>query len=402
MARRRKGFPRPLTPGQRLAQQFGAGIGSGPYSGSAPQDVPAWPQLPGQRAADQWYGTSWRDRTPGGGGQQGGGGGGQAPLGPPPGTYDPQLDASLRASERGLRDFIFDTRRTGGRSLEDYELAREDATINRGRGREDLATAISRGADDYRLGKYDIESEYGRSMEDVTRNRDRGMADIGTARGDVRGDFDRQLAVLNRQYGNLALGQAQNIRQSGTALGGAGEQARAKRADNLAFDKAPLDTSLGRALRDLDLSQSRLGEDFTTSTGRLGENKYRAMYGLGQNATRLGEDLSRSGSRMEQDFTRLLGTETGTAPGTHGQAPGAQSVFGQGADGLLYRDYYRGVEDRAEAERRARRENREFGQDIAGSKYYQARYGAGTLPIWRPRQGGPRRRDPYLPPRSLF
>jgi hypothetical protein len=322
---------------------------------------------------------------------------------PPPGTYDPQLDAQLRASERGLRDFIFDTRRSGTRDTIDYGLKREDAAIARTRGRRDLATALGQTVEDYRTARGDIGTEYDRSLFDVTRNRDRGMEDIGTARGQTQEDFDRgrgrltedhsrALDVLNRNYRIQASGQNQAGRVAGVMRGGYAAQAEAKRAANKAFEQQPIDQglargvedqdrSLGRALSQLDTSEGRLGQDFDLSTGRLGENRDRSMLGLNTQSGRAVEANQTQGKRLEQDFTRLLGT------------PGSPR------SGALYQGYSRGVEDRQTAEQRARREGREFGQDIGQTAYYQARYGAGTLPIWNPKGGGPRRRDAYTPPR---
>ena len=323
MALRRSSWP--ILPGQVF--QWGRRPG-----GSGPRDVPPWPVSPGQSQADQTFGSYWRDRTPGGGGG-GGQGAASALLGPPPGTYDPQLDASLRASDRGLDYFKQDTERQGTRALEDYGVQREDTEINRGRFREDTGLARS-----------DIGTEYGRAMEDV-----------GTQRGDVKAGFGRQLSELQRQYEFLGNRQRQQGTAAGIQRGGFAEQAAGKRAANFAFDKGGIDMSLGQALRNLD-----------TSEGRIGENRNRALQGL---------DLK--SSRGEQDYTRLLGPE------------------GSPRDGLLYQGYSRGVEDRTTGLTRAIRENREFGQDIGASKYYQARYGAGTLPIWNPRGGGPKKRSPY-------
>lgn len=305
----------------------------------------------------------------------------ESPLGPPPGTYDPQLDASLRASQRGLEDFLFDTRRAGQRSLADYRIGRQEAAIGRTRGRRDLSNAVADAAQDYRVGKADIGSEYGRSLADLLLNRDRSLADIGQTRSRSQEDYGEAVAGLQRRYGILGSQQNQAARAAGLSASSYAAQAAAKRAANQAVERKPLDTSLARTLQDLDLSEGRLKEDVGTAQTRLGENRDRAMLGLDTAAGRSGRDLAAQTRRLEQDYTRLLGS------------PGKPN------EGRLYTDYYRGVEDRAESERRARREASKFGQDIAGSQYYQARYGAGTLPVWSPSQGGPRRRDTYTPPR---
>jgi hypothetical protein len=134
----------------------------------------------------------------------------QAPTRPPPGFYDPSLDADERASGRGLGDLAEDVDRANLESRNDLNF-----------GLERIGTSRTRGAEDY-----------GRSVEE-----------------------------LNRQYGNLATRQAETARASGNR-GGALAQALRKRAGNQAFDRAPIDTNFGRLNQDLDVQQGRLGVEF--------------------------------------------------------------------------------------------------------------------------------------------
>ena len=282
------------------------------------------------------------------------------PGGPPPGTYDPQLDSQLRASDRGIDAFRQDTRRAGVRAVEDYKIAQEDAAIARTRGRRDLGTALKSTWEDYMTAGGDIGREY-----------DRSMFDVGTQRTRTNEDYGRAVQTQERNYGILGSRQGQAAQAAGVAGGGALAQAAAKRAGNMAFERQDMDTSLGRTLKDLDLSETRLGE-----------NRDRSLSGLNTSTTRALEANQTQGRRLEQDFNRLLGPQ------------------GSPQSGRLYQQWNRGVEDRQRALERAERENREFGLDVGNTMYYQARYGAGTLPIWRPARGGPRRRDPYAPPRG--
>lgn len=125
---------------------------------------------------------------------------------PPPGWYDPALDASQRASQRGLFDFMADAGTANLRQKNDYNLALEQLGLSRSRGAE---------------------------------------------------DYGRQVAGLDRSYSNLATGQAQTARAAGASSGGLAQALR-KRAANKAFDKAPIDTNFSRFNADLATRQAGL------------------------------------------------------------------------------------------------------------------------------------------------
>lgn len=138
-----------------------------------------------------------------------------APDNPPPGTYDPVLDATLRASRRGLGDFTRDTERDTTRRADDYSLA----------------TGI-----------------------------------IGTDRTQALGD-------IMRNYRNLATAQTSGAASAGVLGGGTLAAAAKARAGNQGRETFRTNQSADRRLADLALSNTRATEDSTTSLDRAGREQ---------------------------------------------------------------------------------------------------------------------------------
>lgn len=256
---------------------------------------------------------------------------------PPPGYYDPSLDAQQGAANRGLLDTTQDVGAANLRDTVDYGLGRD--AIGRGftRGTEDLGTqrdAVTRG--------------YDRNVSDLNQGADRGLADLRTSA--ARGTEDHQSAIagLLRRYGQLADSQRQQQGRAGVVRGGAMLQAAAKRQANQALDQQPLDQSFQRFTADNQQAQGRVGEDRTLGLGRLGEDKL----------TQLGA-LDTAGHRLGEDTTLAYGDlALKLAP------PDANNPVGG-----------RSFQNRTTQLTRAQRENFNFGLDVGAQKYYQA---AGT------------------------
>jgi hypothetical protein len=156
---------------------------------------------------------------------------------PPPGTYDPAIDAQVGQANRGLGDYLQDYIRDFG----------EPGTALGGRSGEDLT-----------LGKQDVERGYGRSLTDLLTNRSRAGEDYGRA---VEG--------LNRNFAQLGAAQTQAARAAGVQRGGALAQALAKRAENKRIAREPIDTNFSRFNADSAQAQGRLGEDRGLALGAL-------------------------------------------------------------------------------------------------------------------------------------
>jgi hypothetical protein len=169
---------------------------------------------------------------------------------PPADRYDPGLDASLAASQRGYGDLITDASTGNARDTQDY----------------------------------------GFGLGDIQRSQDRGLADLGTQRTQGTEDYNRNVGLLQRSYQQLGTRQSEQARVAGIAGGGAALQAARKRAENQAIDRQPLDTGYQRLLGGLDTAQTRLGEDSDIARGRLNVNYLRGIDDRGQQVLRGGRE----------------------------------------------------------------------------------------------------------------
>jgi hypothetical protein len=124
------------------------------------------------------------------------------PVNPPPGTYDPALDAAVRAAGRGFGDLQMD-----------------------------VGTANVRAQDDFALGTGHLQDLLQQHLSDLSTGRDRshqGFVDATDA--------------LGRRYANLGVSQAQaSVAHSGGATSGALQQALEKRMANQGLEQRPLD-----------------------------------------------------------------------------------------------------------------------------------------------------------------
>jgi hypothetical protein len=197
----------------------------------------------------------------------------------PPGSYDPNLDAQLRASGRGLKDLI-----GIGTSPDTYG--------------GDIGKALERGDIDYTQAQQYADQDYATGQQRTEQGYQRNLSDLLTARERGGQDYQGNIGTLQRNYGNLATSQAQAQRKAGVfPAGGAIAQAARKRSANLQIERAPIDTAYQRAVTDSQQSEQRLGEDkantlsdllsgYTRQKGQLGTGQLRSVFDLGEQATR--------------------------------------------------------------------------------------------------------------------
>lgn len=273
----------------------------------------------------------------------------QVPEQPPPGWYDPGLDAQAAAANRGVLDLGQDVQTGNLRDTVDYGLGRDSILRGQTRGLEDLGSQRSQ-----------LDTGYGRNVADVNQGFDRGSQDLGTARTRAEQDYQRNVGELTRRYGQLGTSQRQQQGRAGVMRGGAMLQAAAKRDANQAYDQQPLDTGYQRFGQDNAQSLSRLTENRDTSLGRLGQDH---QTGIGM--------LDRATGRLNEDTSLGLGDlALKMAP------PDASNPFGG-----------RSFQDRTTTLTRGQRENQFFGQDVGAARFYQAA-GAGWTPPPDPRRRG--------------
>lgn len=291
-----------------------------------------------------------------------------APTNPPPGTYDPALDAQQRAAERGYGDLLQDIERQRGYDYTDVYDPRIGSIAQLGRNRDDtlfdLTRSRDRGMED--LGTWrgrtlqDLLQGFTRGTEDISRQYTRGFEDIGQAR--TRGTEDYQASVedLQRDYQRLGGRQTQQARAAGVR-GGAAQQAAAKRQANEAIDRRPLDVGFRRFEDDLSRDFTRMGEDTTRSRSRLDED-----YNIGTGRTE--EDYGRGTQRLGEDY------ETGTSRTNRDYELGVEREA---------TNYGRGEEGRNVQQYRAGRELGEYRLDTGNQRFFQATQG-GYEPPTRP------------------
>jgi len=193
----------------------------------------------------------------------------------PPGSYDPILDANLRASERGLANLRADIEPDTGiqriRAQDDYLV-----------GDAEIQQAQKRAGEDYNTATGNVNTGYQRNLTDLLKARAQGSEDYGTS-----------IAGVQRGFANLGTNQAGQQRKAGVWQGGAVAQAAQKRAANEQLARAPIDTAYQRFVA-----------DSTQTEGRLNEDKGRSLADLLRARTRGDEDLGTQSLKLSTGFGR--------------------------------------------------------------------------------------------------
>lgn len=212
----------------------------------------------------------------------------------PPSTYDPNLDAQLRASARGLKDLI-----GVGKSPDTYG--------------GDIGKALERGSDDYTLAKQAADLDYATGQQRTEQGYQRNLSDLLTARERGGQDYTSNIGTLQRNYGNLATSQAQAQRKAGVLPGGGAiAQAARKRDANLQIERAPIDTAYQRAVTDSQQTEQRLGEDKASTLSDLLTGHIRQTGQLRTGQIRSVEDLGTQAERAQRE-ANAFGQDTQTA-----------------------------------------------------------------------------------------
>lgn len=180
-----------------------------------------------------------------------------APVSPPPGTYDPGLDAALRANNRGVFDLQQDTERDNQRADTTHTAGVEQANTQRGW-----------------------------SLADLLAGHNRETQDYGT-----------NTATLQRNYANL--GSAQTAKASSGAFVDTGsiQAASGARTENQGRDQSVLDTAHSRAEEDYNTGVDRTNKTADWQVAGLDEGY---QYGVDDRATSLAR-ATREGSFFGQD-----------------------------------------------------------------------------------------------------
>jgi hypothetical protein len=179
-------------------------------------------------------------------------GGPAIPDRPPPGTYDPALDAQEGQATRGYQDLVADTTRNRAYTSEDYQRAKDWTNTQTGWQVADLKTGHAREGQDY-----------------LTGNTYR------------RENFDTATGERQRQYGLLGQKQGSEINAAGLSGSGAGVLSARIRAANQAREQGLAQRDFTREQTGADLGHTRAGEDYTTGRQRVHDTKYHSLGELG-------------------------------------------------------------------------------------------------------------------------
>lgn len=199
--------------------------------------------------------------------------------GPPPGTFDPGLEAQVRAAERGLYDLIDKTRREGRRESRDTREARQLLERKVRQGRADIARSKGYAIEDTGLKRQQYGIDFARDIEDLAIARQHGEE-----------DYNKALTDMQHRYARIGAEQAQGSVARGTDTAGVEQASAAVRGANEAYDRGGLDTSHQRALSALGLDERRTNEDYGRRLGLLDTDLGRNLTDLGIRKFRLGQE----------------------------------------------------------------------------------------------------------------
>lgn len=225
------------------------------------------------------------------------------PILPPPGTFDPGLQAQIEQSQRGLIDLITDTGKE--RHRDKVDVAQRERELKRGRNRSLADIARSRNY-------ANVDAAFQRQQLGISFARNIGDLAVARQRGEQ--DYQKVLTDLQNTYQTRAVQQAQAaIQQQGTTERGTAAASDAVRAANQAYDRGGIDQQNARRVEDLNRREGRVREDYGISSGRLEEELARRLLGYDIQGGRTRQDfrtefnaLGRAAQRAEKDrFDKL-------------------------------------------------------------------------------------------------
>lgn len=205
---------------------------------------------------------------------------------PSPGSYDPQIDAQVRAANRGFVDLGQDIEKANERGVTDLGLARQQVGTQRDRTLRNLNIGLNRFNQDAGIARSDLQTSLQNSLADIQRRR----------------------ADISRSYGQLAQRQGDAIAARGVGDGGTAAAAAQARAGNEGWAQSALDTAqqrtqaqgwralVGQAIReqryrdDNRLQRVQLATDTSRSFGKLDLQAQRSRQDRRQQLSRAGRE----------------------------------------------------------------------------------------------------------------
>lgn len=202
--------------------------------------------------------------------------------GPPPGTFNPQIQQEVERSRRGIDDLLEELEQEAKRTHQDTGQKRREIALGRRQTVADQRRQLGYSENDlgYHLGQLGV-------------NFTRAITDLGTAKLRGQEDYVRTLTNLQHEYGSRAEVQTQNAIQQGTDEAGTNTASAAVRGANQRFDKSNVDTSHERAEQDYATQEGRLRQDYEGNVGRAREGFDREQTAAGININRAGDAATR-------------------------------------------------------------------------------------------------------------
>lgn len=236
--------------------------------------------------------------------------------GPPPGTYNPQIQQEVERSRRGIDDL-----------LENLELEARRSKQDTAQKRREIGLGYRQNISDQRrqLG-YD-QADLGYHLGQLGINFERSIQDLGTAKLRGQEDYARTLTSLQHEYGARAEQQTQNAIQQGTDETGTSAAAAAVRGANQRFDKSNVDLSHQRAEEDYATREGRLRQDYGSDVARANEGFGRQQTAEEINANRLGQTAHRDQHALT--FAALRATQDRATKASHAERE--QGIYEQNA-----------------------------------------------------------------------
>lgn len=221
---------------------------------------------------------------------------------PPPGSFDPGLEAQIRASQRGLIDLIEQTHRESKRTGQDVRQGQRKLGREERRSVSDIGRERGFATEDAAYAQGQLHTSFARDIESLAIARQRGEE-----------DYQRTLVDMQHRYATTAAVQGERSLQQGTAEGGTTSATDAVRTANQAFDRGNVDTGHARSLFDLARSEDQARRDYGTQRGHIQTELERQLGQYDTAGTRLGQDtltarhqLSLAALRAAQDRATKL------------------------------------------------------------------------------------------------
>lgn len=213
--------------------------------------------------------------------------------GPPPGSFDPGLEAQVRAAERGLIDLIEKTHLEGRRESKDTREARQLLERKVRQGQADIARSRSYAVQDAGNQRGQLQTSFARDLQDLATAKQRGQQ-----------DYEKTLTDMQHRYAQTAAEQSQAQVASGTDDTGTTAAGAAVRGANQAYDKSGVDTVHTRHEEDIALQEQRDRENFATQSGLIDQGLNRDLTGYGIQSYRLGKEQQSQRHKLALDIAR--------------------------------------------------------------------------------------------------